>query len=61
MNFSSSLLFLFGYGAGFFFTIWILGFHYDNLMKKAIDEIHKGYIKALKIQEDKIRKEYERS
>ena len=60
MDFSSSLLILFGYGLGFFFTVWILSKHYDKLMKAAIGEIHKGYLTALRIQEEKIRKEYEK-
>ena len=44
-----------GFGLGMFFSIWVLGKHYDTVGKIAIDEIHKNYLECL----DTLKKDYE--
>ena len=49
--------FMLGCIGTFFMTIWLVGIHYDNVMKAAINEIYKNYLKALKLLEEKYKNE----
>jgi len=56
MTGDNGIWFVAGAGLGFFMSVFILDKYYSDLMKRVIDEIHKGYnqaIETLKLKYEK--------
>lgn len=56
MTGDNGIWFVGGAGIGFFLSIFVLDKYYGALMKKAIEEIHKGYSQAI----DLLKRQYEK-
>lgn len=41
------MVFIAGFGIGFYFSVWMLDRFYRELMGRVIDEIHRNYKRAL--------------
>jgi hypothetical protein len=42
-----AIIFIAGFGCGFYFSVWLLDRFYRELMARVMDEIHRNYKRAL--------------